>query len=100
MIARNVALVAAFMLAGCAAPSFENLDKNAAVIAPGLVFQVASLQAPAKDANVAQQIVAHFRDQTYAFDVQIQISPQELDLAALDGMGRRALTVNGPGATR
>ena len=43
--------------------------------------------------SAAQTIVAHFRGQTYSFEAQIQETPDEFDLVALDNLGRRAMSV-------
>ncbi len=75
------------------APS--SLGDNEAMIAPNVVFAISAAH-PTSDRpqTVAQTIVAHYRDQSYAFEAQIQITPKHLELAALDGLGRRALTIS------
>jgi hypothetical protein len=93
---RAAALLAVFFLCGCASmPPISSgaLRDDQAVLGPGLVCTIPSPSAAGGSTNAAQSIVAHFRDQTYAFQVQLQITPGEFDLAALDNLGRRALTV-------
>ena len=93
--AATIALLAAF-LSGCVAmmPAPPNLSDDKALIAPGVVFAIPQPASLGQTVNAAQAIVAHFRGQSYAFDTQIQIAPEQLDLVALDGLGRRALTVS------
>lgn len=82
----------ALLLAGCA--SRPQLANDEALIAPGIAFAVPPPGADAAPATVTQSIVAHYRNQPSTFDAQIQIAPNALDLVALDGLGRRALTVH------
>lgn len=94
-----VFLFAALLLCACATPpqgplNMPALGDNEAMIAPNVVFTIPPPSAVGQSANVAQTIVADFRRQAFSFDAQIQLSPAELDLVALDGFGRRALTVN------
>jgi hypothetical protein len=81
------------MLAGCVTRPLQ-LPDNEALIAPKTVMVVAPPRGHDGSSSVAQSIVAHYRDQTFAFDAQIQMAPQTFDLVALDAMGRRALTVH------
>lgn len=83
------------LLAGCAtAPTPPaSLGDTEALIAPKVVFSIPPPAALNQTANVTQSIVAHVRGQSFSFEVQIQLTPEELDLAALDGFGRRGLTV-------
>jgi hypothetical protein len=89
-----VVVLATLLLAGCATPSPPaSLGDAQALIAPKVVFSIPPPTALGQTANVTQSIVAHVRDQTFSFEAQIQLTPGELDLAALDGLGRRGLTV-------
>jgi hypothetical protein len=89
-VAVGIGLV--LLLAGCA--SRPQLANDEALIAPRTTFAVPPPGADAVPKTVAQSIVAHYHDQSFTFDAQIQIAPQEFDLVALDGLGRRALTVH------
>jgi hypothetical protein len=82
----------ALLLAGCA--SQPKLADDEALIAPRTSFVVPPPGADAAPKTVTQSIVAHYRDQSFTFDAEIQIAPQNFDLVALDGLGRRALTVH------
>ncbi len=94
MSARKFALLAFMMLASCATPAPpSSLGDTQAMLAPGLVFTVPPPATLNQTVNVTQSIVAHFKDQSFSFDAQIQLTPAELDFAALDGFGRRGLTV-------
>jgi len=88
-----LAFVPLVMLAGCVTRP-PPLPDNEALIAPKTVMVVAPPRGHDGASSVAQSIVAHYRDQTFAFDAQIQIAPQTFDLVALDAMGRRAITVH------
>lgn len=95
MSAQKIALAACLLLAGCATPAPPpSLGDTQAVIAPKVIFAVPPPAAINQSANVTQSIVAHFKDQSFSFDAQIQLTPTELDLAALDGFGRRGLTIS------
>ncbi len=89
--------VAAMALSGCASQittqTQPTLADNEAVVAPQVIFVIPPPRALGQTVDVAQRIVAHYGKQSYAFDLQAQITPEELDIAALDGLGRRALTV-------
>lgn len=92
----SAVVLAGLLLAGCAttpAPP-ASLGDTEALIAPKVVFSVPPPTVLNQTANVTQSIVAHVRGQSFSFDVQIQLTPEELDLAALDGFGRRGLTVS------
>jgi len=90
----GVVVLAGLMLAGCATPTPPaSLGDTQAIIAPKVVFSVPSPAVLKQTANVTQSIVVHVRGQSFAVDVQIQLTPDELDLAAVDGFGRRGLTV-------
>jgi Protein of unknown function (DUF3261) len=94
---RVLSLMGGLLLASCASAPPQRLTPpladDEALLAPKARFVVPPPAAMAETVNVAQTIVARFRDTSYAFDAQLQISPDELDLVALDGLGRRALTV-------
>ncbi len=94
MISRKISVLACLLLAGCATlmpPS--SLGDTQAMIAPKIIFEVPPPFALNQTASVTQSIVAHFKDQSFSFDAQIQLTPSELDIVALDGFGRRGLTV-------
>lgn len=90
----RIAFLMCLLLTGCATPTPPtSLGDTQAIIAPEIVFAVPPPAALGQTVNVTQSIVARFKDQSFSFDAQIQITPIELDLAALDGFGRRGLTV-------
>ena len=90
-------LLAAMALSGCASQTTMQtrpmLADNEAMVAPKVIFVIPPPSALGQTVDLAQTIAAHYRNQSYVFDVQIQITPEKLDLVALDGFGRRALTV-------
>lgn len=97
MIVRAIApFLLATILCGCASTPGSNttLPDNVANLAPGLTCAIPPPSAAGGNINAAQTIIVHFRDQTFSLETQIQITPQRLDLVALDNMGRRAMTVS------
>ena len=93
MTMRTAFVLAALLLAGCATHPPPRADDEA-LIAPKTVFVIPPPAAESARITVAQAIVAHYRDQSFACDVQIQVTPGAFDLVALDTLGRRALTVH------
>lgn len=90
-MSRQILLVSTFLLASCTS---QSLPDNEATIAPKTTIVVPPPEASNGSATIAQSIVARFRDHTIAFDSQLQIAPGTFDLVALDGFGRRALSVH------
>lgn len=90
---RILPVLAAIALSGCATAPTPKMADDTSMLAPHVPFVIPPPQALDENVGVAQQVVAHFRQQSFTFQTQIQITPDELDLAAIDGMGRRALTV-------
>ena len=90
-------LLAAMLLSGCASRTTMQtrppLADNQAMVAPKVIFAIPPPSAIGQTVDLVQTLTAHYRKQSYVFDVQIQITPEQLDLVALDGLGRRALTV-------
>lgn len=92
----GAAMLFLVVLAGCTGVPKPppGLGENQAIIAPKLIMTVPPPSAIGRKVDLAQSIVAHFRGQSYAFDLQIAIDTDRLDLVAMDGLGRRALTVS------
>ena len=93
MRTRSASVLMAVLLAGCATHAPPHADDEA-LIAPKTVFVIPPPTADTASVTVTQSIVAHYRDQSFACDVQIQLAPGTFDLVALDTLGRRALTVH------
>jgi Protein of unknown function (DUF3261) len=86
-------------LSACASmPTAPALPDNQALIGPNAIFIIPPPSALNMTVDATQQIVAHYHGQSFSFAAQLQLTPQELDLAALDGFGRRALTVTWKGS--
>jgi hypothetical protein len=85
-------LAIAGIVSGCVSQVARPDDE--ALVAPAIRFVVPIPAAADGSLGIAQSIVAHYRDRTFTFEAQIQTSPGKFDLAALDGLGRRALTVH------
>jgi hypothetical protein len=91
------ALLACLVCYGCATRA--NLREDQALLAPYKPLSVPALDVFGMPASISQTIVAHFKTQSYVFDVELQITGTELDFVALDGLGRRALTATWTGST-
>jgi hypothetical protein len=93
---RVAALLSLLVLAGCATGRpggpMLNVADEVAILGPGLSCAIPRPTAALKTANVAQTIVVHVRGQSFYLQAQIQVGPREIDLVALDGLGRRGLT--------
>jgi hypothetical protein len=66
---------------------------NQAIVAPQVNFVLPPPATLGQTVSVAQTIVSRFRGQSFAIDAQVQITPDSLDFVAMDGFGRRALTI-------
>ncbi|HEX3675571.1 MAG TPA: DUF3261 domain-containing protein [Rhizomicrobium sp.] len=96
---RLSAFVLIASLSACASiPTAPALPDNQSLIGPNTIFVIPPPSALNTTVNATQQIVAHYHGQSFSFQAQLQLTPQELDLAALDGFGRRALTVTWKGS--
>jgi hypothetical protein len=89
------ALLLTLFLAACASMPKPppGLGDNQAVVAPKTVLTIPPPSAAGRTVDLAQSIVAKFHGQSYALDMQIAIGADRLDLVAMDGFGRRAMTV-------
>jgi hypothetical protein len=89
------ALLLALLLAACAGVPKPppGLGENQAIVAPKTVLTIPPPSAAGRSVDLAQSIVAKFHGRSYALDMQIAIAPDRLDLVAMDGFGRRAMTV-------
>jgi hypothetical protein len=89
--------------AGCASVNPREggnpVAQDEALISPNTRLKIPSAQALNQTATITQSVVAHYRDATYSFEANIAVTPDSLDLVALDGMGRRALTITWTGNT-
>jgi hypothetical protein len=91
--------LAAVLLQACA-PTMANLPgvpADTAMIAPHVLYKVPAPDALQASVAAQQMIVARYRGQSFSFEAQIAITPEKLDLAAVDGLGRRALTIGWDG---
>ncbi len=93
---RRRELLLALPLAGCATVPPPPADT--AFIAPGVAFRVPAPALLRQSVAVAQTVQANYGGMAMVFEAQIAITPAGLDLVALDGLGRRALTIGWHGA--
>lgn len=92
---RSVApLLAAAILCGCKSMAFSFADARSdrAILAPGYLCPIPPPAGAGESVSAEQSVVATFRGHTYTFQAELQITPAEFDLVALDGFGRRSLT--------
>ncbi len=84
-------LLLALPLAACATP--PRLPGDTAFIAPNIAFRVPAPGLLGQSVAVAQTVQADYGGVGMVFEAQIALTPEGLDLVALDGLGRRALTI-------
>jgi hypothetical protein len=90
------ALILILLVTACAgvpAPP-PGLRDNQAIVAPRTVLTIPPPAAIGRKLDLAQSIIAKFYGRSYALDLQIAIDHDRLDLVAMDGFGRRAMTVS------
>jgi Protein of unknown function (DUF3261) len=63
------------------------------LIGPGTAIALPKPRDFGRSIEVAQLVTLQFGGQSLAFDVRLSITPDRLVLVAIDGMGRRAITV-------
>jgi len=88
--------LAALVLCGCVTPAPKTtipVPDNETMLAPGVSCAMPPPSPMGGNVDAAQTIVAHFRGQTFSFEAQIQSTPGEFDLVALDNLGRRAMSM-------
>jgi hypothetical protein len=88
---RNLLLV--LPLTGCVGASLP-LQGDTAFIAPNTRFRIPPPSLLHQTVAVAQTVQADYGGVGKVFEAQIAITPEGLDLVALDGLGRRALTIS------
>jgi hypothetical protein len=82
------------ILSGCvSAPPGANIAPDEAAIAPQITFKIPPPSSVGRSVTATQTVVAKFRGNSFTFQSQIGITANGLELVALDGMGRRALTL-------
>jgi hypothetical protein len=94
-VARGIAVLSICAIAaGCVSPRPRtDIAPDAAAIAPRVIFKIPPPGSVGRNVTATQTVVAKFRGSSYTFQSQIEISSDTLELVALDGMGRRALTM-------
>lgn len=83
-------------LAGCAAPPPPPPSGSVAV-APGVTLALPAPGDLGRDVDAVQMVSARHGADTWVFEGRLSVRLDELRLACLDGMGRRALTVTWAG---
>ena len=89
-------LLMPLLLGGCVAglPIFgKELRDSQAVLARDLICEIPPQNAAGEDVSAAQTLTMTHRGKVYTFDAQIQMTAAGIDLVALDGLGRRAITI-------
>ena len=69
------------------------VPQDQAIIAPGLSIAVPGPEAIGKDALISQTVTAQFRGESFVLQGYLNLGPTSLELAALDGFGRRLFTI-------
>lgn len=86
----KAALFLLLALAGCATQPPES---GAVMVAPGVTLALPAPGDLGRSIEAMQMVSAHHGADTWVFEGRLSVRPDELRLACLDGMGRRALTV-------
>jgi Protein of unknown function (DUF3261) len=85
------------VLGGCVAgtPIFGSEPKNnQAILARGLTCEIPAPGVAGENISAAQTLTMTHGGKVYTFDAQIQMTSTRTDLVALDGLGRRAMTIS------
>lgn len=77
------------IVGGCA----SHRQSTEAFIGPDLPFRTPGPRDLDSTVRVAQLITAKYGDETYVFEAQLSVSPEQLTLMCLDPLGRRAFTI-------
>jgi hypothetical protein len=95
ILSRRLALTSLIAVAGCSSMPKPppGLRDDQAIVAPKLVMTIPAPAQAGSNVELAQSIVAHFSGQSFALELRIVIDPEKLYLVAMDGFGRRAMTV-------
>jgi len=70
------------------------VPQDQAFIAPGLSIVVPGPEAVGKDVLISQTVTAQFRGDSFVLQGYLNLGPASLELAALDGFGRRLFTIS------
>lgn len=93
LLRRFSLLACALWLLQACASSTPPPDGDQALIAPGHVLALPTPADFGRRTDVAQLVTVNWQDQTFAFEARISITQQQVVIAGIDGMGRRAMTI-------
>jgi hypothetical protein len=82
-------------LAGCV-PN-DSLPPGQVRVAQGVVFALPPPAALGRSVEAQQVVVAHYRNETFAFQTSIRVTPTRLLVVGTDMLGRRAMTIEWTG---
>jgi hypothetical protein len=82
-------------LAGCV--PIDRLPPGQVRVAPGVVFSLPSPAALGRSVAAQQLVIAHYRNETFAFQTSIRVTPTRLLVVGTDMLGRRAMTIEWTG---
>ena len=77
------------IIGGCA----SHRHGTEAFVGPDLPFRTPGPRELESTVRVAQLITAKYGSETYVFEAQLSVSPDQLTLMCIDPLGRRALTI-------
>lgn len=100
----GVIVGAGFGLAGCAlggaapsGPPNAQVPNAQVMVAPGIIFALPPPATLGRSVEAQQLVTAHYRNDTFAFEASISVTPARLLLVGTDMMGRRAMTIEWTG---
>jgi hypothetical protein len=89
---RRLGLLLLLLLQACSHK--PPVPQDQAFIAPGLSIAVPGPEAIGKEVLISQTVTAQFRGESYVMQGYLNLGPTSLELAALDGFGRRLFTIS------
>jgi hypothetical protein len=88
-----LAAICGAWLAGCAPNRPAALPDEVVVLGPGIEVVLPPSPEPGRRVEAAQTIIAEFTGQRQMFEARISAAPGRFAMAAVDTLGRRALTL-------
>jgi len=89
-----ITIAIVLFLAGCADLPKDNVVPSSVKIAPDLVLAMPQVADLGRPVEVSQLVTVHYGQQSFAFEVHIQATPEHFLFVGLDLMGRKMITID------
>ncbi len=89
-----IAVVAALLANSCASSPERDVSDRSVMVAPGISLELPKRPEIGRRIEAAQSVRIRRRDTIFAFETRLSIADGRFRMAALDLMGRRALTLD------